>query len=847
VIPATATSLLISITTFTATDVVGVTGYMVTESATAPAAGAVGWSATAATTYTFAAAGAKTLYAWAKDAAGNVSTSLSAPITITLPDSTPPTIQAFVVPTTSSTLAVPITAFTATDTVGVTGYMVTTSSTPPAAADPSWNATAPVSFTFSTTGAKTVYAWAKDAAGNVSTSLSATVTISLNDTTAPTVTAFTLGAPTDMTAPVTTFTAADNQGGSGIAGFLITETSAIPSPLLAQWSATAPANYTFSSSGAKTVYAWAKDAAGNVSITLVSATVTITPTDAIAPTVTAFTINASVNIQTITQGIAIPITAFTATDNVGVNGYLITESATAPNPGSSGWSATAPTQYSAITAGTKTLYAWAKDGAGNVSTSLSATTTITLPGVYDPTNPTPNGAINVSLTPMLQITVTFPSPDGDLHRSTTWEMCTDSTFAADKTVYKSAFDTANLTTIRIPAGTLRQNTTYFWRASTIDTSGDLSNPSPAASFTTAIATMDASFNAVPDSMTVKSAGVEVTNLSTVTPAVGTISQLLLADASANLALNAGPASDLTKPGLMVAKEKGGTTTDIVGITTDIGIRIDGLSTTDINDPSFTNGPLPAGMSFPHGIISVRVSNISPGAPVTVKIYPATALPDDASWFKYSATKGWLRIDRTGIYDSNNNLLSANTTFRTANGHGELTIKDDDISDFSTEVVAGKAVILDPGGPAVIASSSAASGGGGGGGGGCFIATAAFGSYLDPHVVALRNFRDRFLLTNSPGRAFVNFYYRVSPSFADVIAKREGLKIMVRAGLLPLIGFAALALKLGLLWASLLVMAILSAGAIFFRRLRRAGQKDRSYSDTCVPRKVSSLIQAGRLQ
>ncbi|MEK7285672.1 MAG: CFI-box-CTERM domain-containing protein, partial [Nitrospirota bacterium] len=42
---------------------------------------------------------------------------------------------------------------------------------------------------------------------------------------------------------------------------------------------------------------------------------------------------------------------------------------------------------------------------------------------------------------------------------------------------------------------------------------------------------------------------------------------------------------------------------------------------------------------------------------------------------------------------------------------------------------------------------------------CFIATAAYGSYLDPHVQVLRNFRDRHLLTNRPGQIFVHFYYQ----------------------------------------------------------------------------------------
>jgi hypothetical protein len=60
------------------------------ESAATPSATAGGWLASAPTSYTFATAGAKTLYAWAKDAAGNVSASRSASVTITLADVTSP-------------------------------------------------------------------------------------------------------------------------------------------------------------------------------------------------------------------------------------------------------------------------------------------------------------------------------------------------------------------------------------------------------------------------------------------------------------------------------------------------------------------------------------------------------------------------------------------------------------------------------------------------------------------------------------------------------------------------------------------------------------------------------------
>lgn len=83
------------------------------------------------------------------------------------------------------------------------------------------------------------------------------------------------------------------------------------------------------------------------------------------------------------------------------------------------------------------------------------------------------------------------------------------------------------------------------------------------------------------------------------------------------------------------------------------------------------------------------------------------------------------------------------------------------------------------------SAPVTSGSGGGGGGGCFIATAAFGSALEPRVVTLREFRDLYLLPSSSGRAFVELYHILSPPMADVIAADEGLRAGVRVVLAPI--------------------------------------------------------------
>jgi hypothetical protein len=86
------------------------------------------------------------------------------------------------------------------------------------------------------------------------------------------------------------------------------------------------------------------------------------------------------------------------------------------------------------------------------------------------------------------------------------------------------------------------------------------------------------------------------------------------------------------------------------------------------------------------------------------------------------------------------------------------------------------------------------------GGGCFIATAAYGSSMDSHVNLLREFRDRFLLTNPVGK-------------------------VLRYGLLPFAAMAYVMLDLGaatslLSLATLLIILLLTRMAIRKRRGRR---------------------------
>ncbi|MDA8414518.1 MAG: Ig-like domain-containing protein, partial [Desulfobacteraceae bacterium] len=125
--------------------------------------------------------GSHTLTAKAYDNAGNFSQSSSVAVTVNniVPDTTAPVVSTFSMPATATTLSASVSSLTATDAVGVTGYLITESSTAPAASTNGWTASAPATFTFSAAGSKTAYAWAKDAAGNVSSSRSANVSITL--------------------------------------------------------------------------------------------------------------------------------------------------------------------------------------------------------------------------------------------------------------------------------------------------------------------------------------------------------------------------------------------------------------------------------------------------------------------------------------------------------------------------------------------------------------------------------------------------------------------------------------------------------------------------------------------
>lgn len=177
------------------------------------------------------------------------------------------------------------------------------------------------------------------------------------------------------------------------------------------------------------------------------------------------------------------------------------------------------------------------------------------------------------------------------------------------------------------------------------------------------------------------------------------------------------------------------------------------------------------------VVDMVIKGVTSGRTVSVTV-AVDSIPTNAVFYKISNNK-WVQFTPDSI-DSVNKTV----TYRVK----DSVLAGDAASEMDSDPTPG--VIHDP---VVIASFGATSTGTGttpppssGGGSGCFIATAAFGSYLDPHVMALRHFRDNVLLQSELGTEFVKFYYKYSPPIADFIAQHDALRLIMRLVLTPLI-------------------------------------------------------------
>jgi hypothetical protein len=115
----------------------------------------------------------------------NAVNSLSDTATVTIfvkgKDVTPPEILSFDIPSLAFDLTFPVVSFSATDDVGVKGYMLTESFIAPNINDEDWVFEPPETYTFTEAGDYEVYAWARDSAGNISNPKKDSITVLIPD------------------------------------------------------------------------------------------------------------------------------------------------------------------------------------------------------------------------------------------------------------------------------------------------------------------------------------------------------------------------------------------------------------------------------------------------------------------------------------------------------------------------------------------------------------------------------------------------------------------------------------------------------------------------------------------
>ncbi|MFC1587868.1 CFI-box-CTERM domain-containing protein [Planctomycetota bacterium] len=233
------------------------------------------------------------------------------------------------------------------------------------------------------------------------------------------------------------------------------------------------------------------------------------------------------------------------------------------------------------------------------------------------------------------------------------------------------------------------------------------------------------------------------------------------------------------------------------------------------DPGVTVTESPDSMTVQEGnaVTYSIVLNSRPASKVIITItadYQSTASPSTLTF----TSANWNLAQNVTITTTDDSVWESEQTSTITHSAASSDNDYDQIS------IAGIVVEIIDNDTLPGANNPSATSGGGGGGGGCFIATAAYGSYSEKHVILLREFRDSCLITNTPGRWLVSKYCQYSPPLAASIENKPVTKTLVRLSLLPIIALSWYLLKANTIMQLLLITLAAFACYKAAKRLNR---------------------------
>ena len=292
-------------------------------------------------------------------------------------------------------------------------------------------------------------------------------------------------------------------------------------------------------------------------------------------------------------------------------------------------------------------------------------------------------------------TAPYSDPDGDAHKETQWQIVK----AADSSVVLEIVSNEHLTKIPVPHAVLDRNTTYNVSVQFVDAHSEPSAWSDPVEFTTHNGVVDYDGDGIPDDSEVDD----------------------------TVDLNEDGIPDNDQPDVIKSAHSAVAGKRPLGVNK-ISASIDTIELLEPIHPSEILDKKNKPKKFLFGLAAYRLKVNQMGATTQVKVYYSEDISGATRYYLYDTVNGWQ--DYTQYVTFNPDGRSVTVELKDG-GHGD----SDGVEN---------SIIVDPGG--VVGSAAGADSGGGGGG--CFIATAAFGSYVAPNVKLLRDFRDHYLLTSA---------------------------------------------------------------------------------------------------